>query len=114
MTDINLRDTCQNSEKLYSDKNTLIIWVHTFFDSCVNESRNAVEDVNINPYYCPAMGQKIKYFSLYSGVMISKFGFGKVNASSSAVEFELNIGIKNGLVPICLITYSVISATRDL
>ncbi|KYN16032.1 Uncharacterized protein F54H12.2 [Trachymyrmex cornetzi] len=68
---------------------------HTFFDSCVNESHNAVEGVDINPYYCPAMAQKIKYllpyFPLYSGgVMIPKFGFSKINASSSAVESEFN------------------------
>jgi len=40
------------------------------------------------------MVQKIKYllpyFPLYSGVMISKFGFSKINASSSAVESEFN------------------------
>lgn len=40
------------------------------------------------------MAQKIKYllpyFPLYSGIMISKFGFGKINATSSAVESEFN------------------------
>jgi len=72
----------------------MIAWVNTFFDNCVNDLRNVLEGVDINPYYCPAMAQKIKYllpyFPLYSGIMISKFGFGKINASSSAVESEFN------------------------
>jgi len=95
LTDINQGDIYQNSGKLNStDNNAMIAWVNTFFDSCVNDLRNALEGVDINPYYCPAMVQKIKYllpyFPLYSGVMISKFGFGKINASSSAVESEFN------------------------
>ncbi|KYM79420.1 Cytochrome c oxidase subunit 3 [Atta colombica] len=51
-----------------------VVWVHTFLLCCVNELSNAVEGVDINPYYYPVMAQKIKYllpyFPLYSEVMI--------------------------------------------
>lgn len=71
----------------------MIAWVNMFFDNCINDLRNVSEDVDINPYYCPVMAQKIKLLlpiSFCSGVMISKFGFGKINASLSAVESEFN------------------------
>jgi len=46
-----------------------------------------------NPYYVPQLSKKLKtilvYFPLYSGVMISIFGYGQINASSSAVESEM-------------------------
>lgn len=60
----------------------------------MDDTRKAQSGVDINPYYCPTMAQKIRhilpYFPLYSGVMISEFGYGKINASFSAVESEFN------------------------
>jgi len=84
LIDVDQEDIYQNRELNSANNNAIIVWINTFFDNCVNDLRNALEGVDINPYYCPAMVQKIKYllpyFSLYSGIMISKFGFGKINA----------------------------------
>ena len=72
LTDINSGNTCQNNEKLHSNKMQCCLGPYIL--SCVNESGNAVEGVDINPYYYPVMAQKIKYllpyFPLYSEVMI--------------------------------------------
>lgn len=75
-------------------QDTVDSWANLFFQECTNEAREATIGNDANAYYCPEISRKIKYmlpyFPLYTGVMISIFGYGAINASSSAVESEFH------------------------
>lgn len=77
-------------------------WAKNLLEECRKAlTENLTEYDMANPYYCPQLSQKLKnllsYFPLYSGIMIPIFGYGQINASSSAVESEMN-NVKNILL----------------
>jgi hypothetical protein len=88
-------DFTNNDDDDTSDSTTAVTsWAYDFYNSCVNEAREARSGEEVNAYYSPETGKQIRslliYFPLDSGVMIPFFGYGKINASSSAVEAEFN------------------------
>lgn len=73
--------------------------VGSWSNNLVQKCRKTLEETTIkcdmaNPYYIPQLSDKLRtflsYFPLYSGIMISIFGSGKINESSSAVKSEMN------------------------
>lgn len=69
-------------------------WSSNLLEDCRKTlAENKIKCDMANPYYVPQLSQKLKtflpYFPLYSGIMISIFGYGQINASSLSVESEI-------------------------
>lgn len=68
-------------------------WSCNLFEECHKTVAKSIKCDMANPYYAPQLNKKLKilfsYFPLYSGIMITIFGYGEINASSSAVESEM-------------------------
>lgn len=87
----------------------IALWSNNLMEECKKILlENKIGCDMANPYYAPQLSQKLKillpYFPLYSGVMIPVFGYGKINASSSAVESEMkdikHVLLKNMSLPL--------------
>lgn len=103
--DKNVKDEQESeNEELHNETKDCNIgkWANNLLEECRKTLTKTVIVYDMaNPYYCPQLSQKLKtllsYFPLYSGIMIPIFGYGQINASSSAVESEMN-DIKNILL----------------
>jgi len=69
-------------------------WVDSIYNDCVTQTSTLEETYDINGFYCINFAKKfkvlLKYFPLFSEVMLVIFGYGSTNATSAAVESEFN------------------------
>lgn len=85
----------------------VVTWAHNLIDECRETVASSDAGDQMNPYYIPALCNKLKnllyYFPLFTGVMISVFGYGEINISSASVESEMkdikHVMLRNSSLP---------------